>query len=44
MERAYPKPIPECPKIEQLLSFYNEKVDVYVGGEREGAPVRRFPT
>lgn len=41
---TYPKPIPECPKIEQLLSFYNEKVNVYVDGELETSPVRRFPT
>src|SRR5437016_4045834 len=28
---AYPAPIPECPKIENLLCFYDEKVDaVYV--------------
>ena len=41
---TYPKPIPECPKIEQLLSFYNEKVDVYIDGELEPKPVRRFPS
>ena len=29
---SYPAPIPECPKIENLLSFYNERVDVYVDG------------
>ena len=41
---TYPKPIPECAKIEQLLSFYNEKVDVYVDGEVEPKPASRFPT
>jgi len=27
---SYPAPIPEIPKIENLLSFYNEKVDIEV--------------
>jgi uncharacterized protein (DUF427 family) len=30
---SYPAPIPEIPKIENLLSFYNEKVDLEVDGE-----------
>jgi uncharacterized protein (DUF427 family) len=30
---SYPAPIPECPKIENLLSFYSDRVDVYVDGE-----------
>ncbi|MGH9304719.1 MAG: DUF427 domain-containing protein [Acidimicrobiales bacterium] len=30
---SYPLPIPECPKIENLMCFYNEKVDIYVDGE-----------
>ena len=34
----YPDPIPECPKIKDLLSFYNEKVDVYVDGELQERP------
>ncbi len=29
---SYPRPIPEIPKIEDLLCFYNEKVDLYVDG------------
>src|SRR5689334_1113984 len=29
---SYPSPIPECPKIENLLSFYNERVGLYVDG------------
>lgn len=29
---SYPAPIPEIPKIENLLSFYNEKVDIEVDG------------
>jgi uncharacterized protein (DUF427 family) len=32
---AYPRPIPEIPKIENLLSFYNEKVDLYVDGVKQ---------
>jgi uncharacterized protein (DUF427 family) len=35
---VYPAPIPECPKIENLLSFYNEKVDIYVDGELQPRP------
>lgn len=30
---SYPAPIPECPKIENLLCFFNEKADIYVDGE-----------
>lgn len=29
---SYPAPIPEIPKLENLLSFYNEKVDLEVDG------------
>ena len=36
---GYPAPIPECPKIENLLSFYNEKLDIYVDGELQLRPV-----
>lgn len=36
---GYPFPIPECPKIENLVSFYNEKVDIYVDGELQERPV-----
>jgi uncharacterized protein (DUF427 family) len=37
---AYPAPIPECPKIENLLCFYDEKVDaVYVDDELQPRPV-----
>lgn len=35
---SYPDPIPEAPKLEGLLCFYNEKVDIYVDGEREERP------
>jgi uncharacterized protein (DUF427 family) len=34
----YPFPIPECPKIENLICFFNEKVDTYVDGELEERP------
>ena len=36
---SYPLPIPECPKVENLLSFYNEKVDIWVDGELQPRPV-----
>ena len=35
---SYPEPIPECPKIEGLLAFFNEKVDLFVDGELEERP------
>jgi uncharacterized protein (DUF427 family) len=39
---SYPAPIPECPKIENLLAFFNEHVDaIYVDGEK--APVPKTP-
>ena len=34
----YPDPIPECPKIKDLLCFYNEKVDLFVDGELQERP------
>jgi uncharacterized protein (DUF427 family) len=39
---AYPRPIPEIPKIENLLCFYNEKVDLYVDGLKQERPVSPF--
>src|ERR1700680_278437 len=39
---SYPHPIAEIPKIENLLSFYNEKVDLYVDGVRQERPVSPF--
>ena len=38
----YPFPIPECPKIENLLCFYNEVVDIWLDGEREIRPKTHF--
>lgn len=35
---SYPEPIAEAPKLAGLLSFYNEKVDIYVDGELEEKP------
>jgi uncharacterized protein (DUF427 family) len=39
---SYPAPIPECPKIENLLSFYNEHVDLYVNGVLQERPISPF--
>jgi uncharacterized protein (DUF427 family) len=39
---SYPAPIPECPKIENLFSFYNEQVDLYVDGVLQDRPVTPF--
>ena len=30
---TYETPIPECPKIEQAVAFFNERVDLIVDGE-----------
>ncbi len=35
---SYPLPIPECPKIEQAVCFFNERVDLYVDGELQERP------
>ena len=35
---SYVFPIPEIPKIEQLIAFYDEKVDVFVDGVRQERP------
>ena len=34
----YPNPTPECPKIKDLLCFYQEKVDLYIDGELQARP------
>ena len=39
---SYPLPIPECPKIENLLSFFNEQVDIFVDGELQPRPVTNW--
>jgi uncharacterized protein (DUF427 family) len=35
---SYQETIPECPKIKDLLCFYNERVDLYVDGELQARP------
>lgn len=35
----YRYPIPECPKIEGLLSFFNERCDIWLDGEKQEKPV-----
>ena len=39
---SYPLPIPECPKIENLLCFFNEKVDLFLDGELQPRPVTNW--
>jgi uncharacterized protein (DUF427 family) len=39
---SYPYPIPEIPKIENLLAFYNEKVDIAVDGVPQDRPVTKW--
>ena len=36
---GYPDPIPEAPKIKNLLCFFNEKVDIFVDGELQERPL-----
>jgi uncharacterized protein (DUF427 family) len=35
---SYPAPLPGCEKIENLVCFYNEKVDLYLDGEKQDRP------
>ena len=35
---AYLDPLPESHRLEGLLAFYNEKLDIYVDGELEEKP------
>jgi len=39
---SYPAPIPETPKIENLLAFFNEKTDIVVDGVAQERPVTRW--
>lgn len=39
---GYRTPLPESQRIAGLVSFYNEKVDIYVDGEREERPRTNF--
>ncbi len=34
----YHDPVPECPKIRDLICFFNERVDIYVDGELQARP------
>ena len=34
----YPDPIPEQPRLKDLIAFFNERVDIEVDGEREERP------
>jgi uncharacterized protein (DUF427 family) len=36
---SYKSPIPECPRIENLIAFYNERVDLDVDEERLDRPI-----
>lgn len=35
---AYPNPIPECTRIENLVCFYNERVEIYIDGNLQQRP------
>ena len=35
---TYPFPIPECPKVEGLVAFYNEHCDITVDGQLQARP------
>ncbi len=39
---SYPAPVPETPKIENLLAFYNEKADLVVDGVLQERPVTKW--
>ena len=39
---SYPAPLPESQKIIGLISFYNEKVDLYVDGVLQLRPKTKF--
>jgi uncharacterized protein (DUF427 family) len=39
---SYPTPLPESERIAGLISFYNEKVDLVIDGERQERPRTKF--
>ena len=40
---SYPDPVPECPKIKDLMCFYNENVDaILVDGEETEKPTNKW--
>ncbi|MFI7699745.1 DUF427 domain-containing protein [Nonomuraea sp. NPDC049480] len=39
---SYRTPLPESERVAGLIAFYNEKLDIYVDGEREERPKTKF--
>jgi uncharacterized protein (DUF427 family) len=39
---CYPLPVPECPKIENMICFFNERVEVIVDGEAQPRPATQW--
>jgi uncharacterized protein (DUF427 family) len=40
---SYPEPIPECPRIRDLMCFFNERVEaIYIDGELTAKPRTRW--
>lgn len=39
---SYPAPVPQAPKIENLLAFFNEKADITVDGVSQERPVTKW--
>ena len=39
---SYVHPIPECPKIEQAICFFNERADITVDGRRQERPENQW--
>ena len=39
---SYPAPLPESERIAGLIAFYNEKVDLFIDGERQERPSTKF--
>lgn len=39
---SYPAPLPEIPKIENLIAFYNERVDIIVDGVPQERPTSKW--
>lgn len=39
---SYPAPIPEAPKIENLIAFYNERADITVDGVPQARPLTKW--
>jgi len=35
---SYSPPLPECTRIDNLVAFYNEKVDILIDGELQARP------